>query len=72
MIPVPDQIQRRGWEAAWVLREEYAARMTLEQNVRMEVMICRATHTLGWRDVGDALCSEILMKMRNGKDAKTD
>lgn len=57
MIPVPEQIGRRAWEAAWVLRQEYADRMTLEQNIRMEVIRMVAPERLGWAECGDALAT---------------
>ena len=33
----PAAIQRRAWECAYVLREEFADRLTPEQNIRAEI-----------------------------------
>lgn len=55
MIPVPHQIQRRAWEAAYELRQSFSDRLTLEQNIRLEVLTLYAPERLGWSEVGDAL-----------------
>lgn len=55
VIPVPALIQSRAWEAAFELRESFAARLTLEQNVRCEVIRQVAPDRLGWEECGFAL-----------------
>lgn len=55
MIPVPLQIQRRGWEAAYELLNSYADRLTLEQRVRLTVTAMVEPERLGWAEVGEAL-----------------
>lgn len=55
MIPIPYQIQRRAWEAACELRQSFSDRLTLEQNIRLEVLTMYAPERLGWSECGDAL-----------------
>lgn len=62
-IPVPYEVQRRAWEAAFVLRQEFADRITLEQNIRMEVILRVAPFRLGWAECGDALATLTLAVM---------
>lgn len=54
-FPVPEQIARRAWEAAFALRQEYSDRLDLNQNIRMEVLTMMHPERLGWAECGDAL-----------------
>jgi hypothetical protein len=53
--PPPYEVQRRAWEAAYMLRQEFSDRLTLEQNITLEVLTLYAPERLGWRETGDAL-----------------
>lgn len=65
LVPVPHQVQRRAWEAAWTLREEFAGRLTPPQSVRMAEIAAMAPCRLGWRDCGDALATwNIVVEVR--------
>ena len=55
-VPVPHQVQRRAWEAAYELRTNFADRLTLQQNVAMEVLIRMEPARLGWSECGEAMC----------------
>ena len=63
IIPPPYEVQRRAWDAAFVLRQEFADRLTLEQNIRMEVMMRVAPERLGWAECGDALATHAMVVM---------
>jgi hypothetical protein len=52
-VPVPHIIQARAWECAYILREDFADRLTLEQRVRVEVAYL--SDPLGWAECGDML-----------------
>lgn len=54
-VPVPHQIQRRAWEAAYELRTNFADRLDILQNIRMEVLIRMEPQRLGWKETGEAL-----------------
>jgi hypothetical protein len=55
-IPVPFEIQRASWEKAWTLRTDFADRMDIFQNVRMEVLLRMEPERLGWSECGDSMC----------------
>lgn len=55
MIEPPYEVQQRAWDAAFVLRQEYADRLTLEQNIKLEVLTMMAPERLGWSEIGEAL-----------------
>lgn len=57
--PPPHDIQRRAWEAAYVLRHEFGDRLTLEQHVRAEVIL--RMWPLGWDECGWAFCAHSLV-----------
>lgn len=54
-IPVPYEIQQRASDRAFMLRQEYSDRLTLAQNVEMEVVSMYAPERLGWQEVGAAI-----------------
>lgn len=51
----PYQVQQRASDAAYALRQEYAGRLSLEQNIKMEVISLAAPERLGWAECGEAL-----------------
>ncbi len=53
--PPPYAVQRRAWDAAYMLGEAFAERLTLEQAIRMAVVCRVAPERLGWRECGDAI-----------------
>ena len=64
-IPVPHQVQRRAWEAAWTLGQDFAERMTPGQTVRMSAIAMREPDRLSWADCGDALATwNIIVEIR--------
>ena len=59
MIPAslrtpPDDIRRRAWECAFVLREEFWDSLALEHAIAMEVILRTGPDALGWRECGEA------------------
>jgi len=56
-IAVPYRVQRRAWEAAWMLMEAFADRLTIPQAIRMAIISERAPDRLSWVDCGDALAT---------------
>lgn len=57
MIPVepPYEVRHRAWECALVLTEDFSDRLTLEQLVRMHVLVLMSPDRIGWSEIGDAL-----------------
>ena len=57
MVPIrpPFEVQRRAWECAVVLRDEFADRLTLAQNIRAEVVCRLHPDQIGWAEIGDML-----------------
>jgi hypothetical protein len=55
--PPPFEVQRRAWDAAYALRQDFSDRLTIEQNIRMEVLTLVAPERFGWRECGDALAT---------------
>lgn len=53
--PPPFLVQQRASDAAFMLRNDYSDRLTLEQNIEMEVLTRYAPERLGWEEVGRAL-----------------
>lgn len=49
------ELRRCAWESAWVLREEFSELMTIEQNIKMEVVRMVEPERLGWDEIGDAM-----------------
>lgn len=54
-IPPPYDVQQRASDAALMLRQEFPGRITLQQNVEMEVITRYAPEQLGWKEIGKAL-----------------
>lgn len=50
------QIRRRGWERAFVLREEYLDCLTPAQAIRVTITSMKDPARLGWPEVGEAIC----------------
>ena len=59
--PPPFLVQQRAADAAFMLRQEYSDRLTLAQNVEMEVLTRYAPERLGWEEVGRALATYALV-----------
>lgn len=53
--PPPYELQQRATDCAYVLTQEFSDRLTLEQLVRMHVLLLVAPERLGWNEIGDAL-----------------
>lgn len=51
----PYIIQHRAWERAFELRESFSDRLTLQQNIELEVIRRYAPERLGWSEVGRAV-----------------
>lgn len=54
-VPPPFLVQQRASDAAYVLTQEHADRLTLEQHVRMIVVAMYAPERLGWSECGETL-----------------
>lgn len=52
----PLSIQRAAWDSAYALRTNHADRLTLAQNVALEVTIRMEPSRLGWAECGEAMC----------------
>lgn len=59
--PPPYLVQQRASDAAFMLCQEFADRLTLEQHVRMIVVGRVAPERLGWAEVGDSLATYALV-----------
>lgn len=55
MFPPPLAVQRRGWEAAYVLRQDYRARLARPESERMAWVVARQPERLTWDDIREAL-----------------
>lgn len=66
-IPVPYEVQRATWEKARALRTNFADRLTLQQNIEMEVLLGIGPTQLGWNQCGAVMCLDAIVKMRSGK-----
>lgn len=55
LIPVPPIIQRRAWDAAWALSQDFGHRLTHPQSTRMAAICLKSPDRLGWAECGDAL-----------------
>jgi hypothetical protein len=51
VVPPPLEVQRRGWECAWALHEDFWGDMTLRQRVRVLVVVRMHPDRLGWREI---------------------
>lgn len=72
LVPVPFIVQQRASDAAFMLRQEHSDRMSLEQNIRMEVLTMMAPARLGWSEVGAALALDAIIKIRSEIRGETD
>lgn len=52
----PHPIQRRAWECAFVLCQDFPELLTLEQHVRLQVITLYDPERLGWDECETALC----------------
>lgn len=55
--PPPFEVQQRASDAAYMLCEEHAEGLSLEQHIRMRVIQMVAPERLGWAECGDALAT---------------
>jgi hypothetical protein len=53
IVAPPYEIAQRAWECAYVLRGEFSDRLTLEQNIRAEVVLNAGPLHLSWAEIGD-------------------
>lgn len=49
-VPPPFEVQQRAWECAYMLREEFADRLSLEHRIYVEVVYRTPADGLGWHE----------------------
>lgn len=53
IVAPPYCVQRRAWERAYVLRQEFDEFLSLEQRIRAEVVMRTSPERLGWNEISD-------------------
>lgn len=65
LVPPPFEVQQRAWEAAHVLRADFAERLALRDRVRIEEVYLTGPERLGWHDVQAMLrCARLTIEVR--------
>lgn len=54
ILPPPYEVQRRGWEAAFVLCQDYCHRLAQHECERMAWLVALGPERLGWQEVAEA------------------
>ncbi|MFH5927054.1 hypothetical protein [Roseomonas xinghualingensis] len=66
LIRPPFEVQQRAWEAAHVLRADFADRLLIEDRVRIEEVYLVGPEALGWADVKTMLrCARLTIGERS-------
>ena len=51
VVAPPAELQRRAWECAYVLREEHADDLPIDQRIYVEVVYRTPYEGLGWHEI---------------------
>lgn len=68
-IPVPFEVQQRAADRAWALTQDFVARLSLEQLVRMHVILMVGPERLGWSECGEAIALDAHIKIIERREA---